>query len=335
VIDVAVEVRAAETRIRPHVLTTPALPAVGLSAEVGSSVVLKCENLQHTGSFKVRGALSKVLALGDSERDRGLITASTGNHGAGVAFAARLVGTEALVVVPDDANSSKLAAIQRLGGTIRVIGRDSVESEAGARELATELGKTYVSPYNDPQIIGGQGTIGLELVDQVDGLDTVYVAVGGGGLASGVAGILKALSPSTRITGCSPEASAVMYHSLRAGEILDLPSEPTLSDGTAGGVESGSITFDLLARFLDDFVTVPEEDIRRAFIELIEVEHLLVEGSAAMAYAAARQHARSGEGTVAVILCGGNVGVERLRSVLNSGSTLDQAWRDAVSSSGD
>ncbi len=317
-IDVLAEVRAAEARIRPHVMTTPAVPAVGLSAELGVPVVLKCENLQHTGSFKVRGALSKVLTLSDEEIRRGIITASTGNHGVGVAHAAAVVGTEALVVVPDDANPSKLAAIQRLGASIQVVGQDSVESETGARQLAAELGRTYISPYNDAAIIGGQGTIGLELLDQVKQLDAVYVAVGGGGLASGVAGTLKALSPATRVIGCSPEASAVMYHSLRAGEILDLPSEPTLSDGTGGGVESGSITFDLLARYLDDFLTVTEEDIRRAFLDLVEVEHLLVEGSAAMAYAAARQHASAGrQGTVAVILCGGNVGVDRLRYILD------------------
>lgn len=315
-IDVAAAVRAAEERVRPHLITTPAVPSVSLSSVVGSPVVLKCENLQHTGSFKVRGALSKVLALHRDERDRGIVTASTGNHGAGAAYAARIVGAKALVVVPAGANPSKLAAIERLGATIETIGHDSVDAEAGARKLAAESGRTFISPYNDLEIIGGQGTIGLELLEQVEDLDVVYVAVGGGGLASGMAGIIKALSPSTRIIGCSPTASAVMYHSLRAGEILDLPSEPTLSDGTAGGVEAGSITFDVLARLLDDFVTVAEDDIRRAFLELIELEHQLVEGSAAMAYAAARQHVTKGQGTAAVILCGGNVGVDRLRTIL-------------------
>jgi threonine dehydratase len=316
VTDVAAEVRAADERARPYLLTTPVVPAVGLSAEVGSSFVLKCENLQHTGSFKVRGALSKTLALSAEERGRGIVTASTGNHGAAVAHAARIVGTEALVVVPDNANPSKLAAIERLGAQIEVIGHDSVESESGARRVAAERGRTYVSPYNDAQVIGGQGTLGIELLEQVQSLDAVYVGGGGGGRASGVAGIIKALSPSTRVIGCSPAASAVMYHSLRAGQILDLPSGPTLSDGTAGGVEVDAITFDLLAELLDDFVVVEEVDIHQAFIDLIELEHLLVEGSAAMAYAAARQHAIAGEGTTAVIMCGGNVGVDRLQATL-------------------
>ncbi len=315
-IDVAADVRAAEARIRPHLLTTPVVPAVGLTVEIGSQVVLKCENLQHTGSFKARGALSKVLSLSSDEMDRGIVTASTGNHGAAVAYAAKIVGADALVVVPDNASPAKLAAIERLGGHIQVRGSDSVDSETAARALAAERGMTYISPYNDRQVIGGQGTLGLELLEQVDDLAAVYVAVGGGGLASGVAGVIKALSPTTRIIGCSPAASAVMYHSLRAGRILDLPSEPTLSDGTAGGVEVEAITFDILAGLLDDFVTVEEGDIRRAFLDLIEIEHQLVEGSAAMAYAAARSAATAVDGTTAVILCGGNVGLGKLRRVI-------------------
>jgi len=316
VIDVPAEVHAAEDRIRPYLLTTPVVPAVGLTEAVGSAVVLKCDNLQHTGSFKARGALSKTLALTSDELARGIVTASTGNHGAAVAYAARIVDAEALVVVPDSANPSKLAAIERLGGRIHVHGSDSVQSETGARELAAGRGMTFISPYNDPQIIGGQGTLGLELLDQVEELAEVFVAVGGGGLASGVAGIIKARSPSTRVVGCSPAASAVMYHSLKAGEILDLPSEPTLSDGTAGGVEVGAITLDVLAEVLDDFVTVDEDDIRSAFIDMIEIEHMLVEGSAAMAYAACRAHGQAGEGTTAVIMCGGNVGTDKLRGIL-------------------
>lgn len=313
---VAAEVRVAEERARPHLLTTPTVPSLGLTGTSGSPVVLKCENLQHTGSFKARGALSKVLSLSREALDRGVITASTGNHGAAVAYACGIVGVSPTVVVPADANPSKLAAIERLGGRIETVGTDSVESELGARRLAEQRGLTFVSPYNDPAVIGGQGTLGLELLEQVKDLGTVFVAVGGGGLASGVAGIIKAVSPSVRVIGCSPANSAVMYHSLRVGGILDMPSDPTLSDGTAGGVEPGAITFDLLAELLDDFVTVEEDDIRSAFLELIDVEHLLVEGSAAMAYAAARAHDRLREGTTAVILCGGNVGTHKLRAIL-------------------
>ena len=315
-IDVAAQVRAAEERARPYLLTTPAVSSIGLSAAVGSPVVLKCENLQHTGSFKARGAVSKVLSLTAEELERGIVTASTGNHGAAVAYAGSIVGVAPTVVVPDNANPSKLAAIERLGGHIEVQGTDSVESELGARRAAEERGLTFVSPYNDPAVIGGQGTLGLELLEQVPDLSAVFVAVGGGGLSSGVAGIVKAVSPGIRVIGCSPANSAVMYHSLQAGQILDMPSDPTLSDGTAGGVEPDAITFDILDALLDDFVTVEEDAIREAFLELIEVEHLLVEGSAAMAYPAASDNARAIEGTTAVILCVGNVGVEKLRGIL-------------------
>lgn len=315
-IDVAAEVRAAEERVRPYLLTTPVVPSTGLSRAFGSPVVLKCENLQHTGSFKARGAVSKVLSLGADELARGVVTASTGNHGAAVAYAGAIVGVAPTVIVPQGANPSKLAAIERLGGRIEVIGTDSVESELGARRMAEERGLTFISPYNDPAVIGGQGTVGLELLAQVSDLVAVVVAVGGGGLASGVAGAIKAHRPGVRVIGCSPANSAVMYHSLQAGRILDLPSEPTLSDGTAGGVEPRAITLEILDELLDDFVTVEEAGIRSAFLELVETEHLLVEGSAAMAYAAARAHARASAGTTAVILCGGNVGIERLRQIL-------------------
>jgi threonine dehydratase len=316
VIDVAAEVRAAEARSRPDLLTTPVVPAAGLSSLIGSPVVLKCENLQHTGSFKARGAVSKVRSLTRAELDRGIVAASTGNHGAAVAYAGRLVGAAPLVFVPADANPSKLAAIERLGGRVEVHGSDSVESELAARRMAEERGLTFISPYNDAAVIGGQGTLGLELLAQVPDLSTIFLAVGGGGLASGVAGFVKAARPSVHIVGCSPAASAVMYHSLHAGRILELPSDPTLSDGTAGGVEPGAITLELLGSLLDDFVTVPEADIRRAFLELIELEHLLVEGAAAMAFAAAAAYPHHSAGTSVVVLSGGNVGTTRLRQVL-------------------
>jgi threonine dehydratase len=309
-------VRAARARFGGYLAPTPVVRSTGLCDDADRPAWLKLENLQPTGSFKVRGALNKLRTLGRTELDRGIITASTGNHGAAVAWAAAIVGAEVRVVVPAGANPAKLAAIERLGARIETIGSDSVEAEHGARRLAVERGATFVSPYNDLDVIAGQGTLAAELHEQVGKLEAVYVAVGGGGLAAGVAGYLADVAPGTRIVGCSPAASAVMYHSLQAGRVLELPSEPTLSDGTAGGVERDAITFGILDRLLDDFVLVDEVAIRTALIELIDVEHLLVEGSAAMAYAAAREHARAGGGAIAVIMCGGNVGSERLRAIL-------------------
>ncbi len=316
--DVAALVRAAESRIRPHIVRTPVLESRFLGQALGSRVVLKCENLQRTGSFKVRGALNTVLALDDSTRAKGVATASTGNHGAAVAHAARVVGTRAVVFVPEHAIQSKVAAIRDLGAEIVVHGEDCVQSEAEARRWADANSVTYVSPYNDPAVVGGQGTVGLELAEQVDDLARVYVALGGGGLCSGIAGYLREASPSVQVIGCSPAASCVMIDSVGFGELRDLPSEPTLSDGTAGGVELDSITFPIVRDTVAEFVKVDEDAIRAAFADVIEHEKMLVEGAAAMAYGACRQHATEPvEGTTAIVLCGANVGVERLRAILD------------------
>ncbi|MBL8699601.1 MAG: pyridoxal-phosphate dependent enzyme, partial [Alphaproteobacteria bacterium] len=234
--DVVAEVEAAERRIRPHVRETPLVEAADSGAG-GVRLFYKCENLQHTGSFKARGALSKLLSLSAEEVRRGIVTASTGNHGAATAFAARRIGARAIVYVPEGASPAKLAAIARLGGEIRRHGEDSVESELKARMVAEETGAVFVSPYNDPQVVGGQGTIGVELARALDRIDIVYVAVGGGGLIGGIAGWLTARRPDVRIVGVQPENSQVMRQSVLAGRMLELPSLPTLSDGTAGGVE--------------------------------------------------------------------------------------------------
>ena len=316
-IDVAREVADAEARIRPHIRETPLEPSPYFGAAGSAEVVLKCENLQHTGSFKVRGALSKVLSLSEEERARGVVTASTGNHGAAVSFALGKVGGTGVVFVPETAAATKLAAIERLGGEIRRHGTDSGETELFARRYAEETGATYVPPYNDARVIGGQGTIGAELARQADRLDAVYVSVGGGGLIAGIGGYLKGLSPDTQVIGCSPAASQVMVQSVAAGKILDLPSEPTLSDGTAGGVEPDAITLPLVQRYVDRFVTVSEAEIRAALRQFMDAHHMMIEGAAAVAIAAYLKDAAAWRGkTVAIVLCGANISLEVLRDVL-------------------
>jgi threonine dehydratase len=315
--EVAAEVERAEARIRPHTRETYLQRSEYLSALGGADVHCKLENLQHTGSFKARGAMNKLLTLTADERGRGVITASTGNHGAAVARSARQMDTACTVVVPEHADSSKLAAIERLGATVRPHGDDCVESERFARRWAAEHGATYVSPYNDPLVVGGQGTVGLELARQIDHVDAVFVAVGSGGLISGTAGYLKARRPDVRFIGCSPENSAVMMQSVKAGRILDLPSLPTLSDGTAGGVEEDSITFDLVRTLVDDWVTVTEHEIGDSLRRFVDAEHLLIEGAAAVAVASYEKLAeRFGGQTVVVVICGGNIGAGTLRTLL-------------------
>jgi threonine dehydratase len=311
------DVLAADSRIRPFTRETYLERSPYLSEAGGADVWVKCEHLQHTGSFKARGAMNKVLALTDEERAAGVVTASTGNHGLAVARAAREVGVAALVFVPVTADQGKVAAIGSLGAEVRTHADDSGETEVYARAYAAEHAMAYVSPYNDPLVIAGQGTVGLELTRQLGQFDAVFVALGGGGLISGVAGYLKSVGRAASVVGCSPENSAVMIRSVKAGRILDLASLPTLSDGTAGGVEAGAMTFDLCRTLVDTYVTVSEDAIRDALRGFVAGHRQLIEGSAAMAIASFLDaRARWLGARVVIVLCGGNISAETLRAVL-------------------
>lgn len=311
-------VLAAERRIRGHVRETPVEPSPALGESAGCRVHLKLENLQRTGSFKLRGATNKLRSLDGPDRSRGVVAASTGNHGMAVACAARSLSCGALIFVPDNAVESKVEAIRGFGAEIVRHGDDSVAAEIAARSHAVEHGKTFVSPYNDPEVIGGQGTIARELERQIDGrIDAVFASLGGGGLVSGVGGYLKSVDPEVRVGACSPENSRVMHESLRAGKILELASEPTLSDGTAGGVEPGAITFDLCREIIDDSIVVGEDEIRHALRLIVEQHHTLIEGAAAVAVAgflAAKERYRGQN--VVIVLCGANIDSRTLKTVL-------------------
>ncbi|MEZ4589320.1 MAG: threonine/serine dehydratase [Gemmatimonadales bacterium] len=308
----------ADERIAPHVRRTPLLESAWLSEATGATALLKLESLQHTGSFKLRGALNKVLSLTPEERARPIVTASTGNHGAAVAYALARVGLTGTVYVPHDAEPSKVARIERLGARVVAHGRDSAEAESYARALAAREGHVFISPYNDPDVVAGQGTAGLEIVRAVDRVDAIVVAVGGGGLISGVAGVIKATWPDAVVIGAAPRASAVMLESVRAGRILELESEPTLSDGTAGGVEADAITFPWCRDLVDEWDAVGEDEIAAAMRRVILDDHLVVEGSAAVAVASAeRTGRRFAGGCVVALVCGGNVGPGTISRVLD------------------
>lgn len=310
-------VEAAARRIAPHARRTPLLRSPALSEATGAEVHLKLESLQYTGSFKLRGALNKVLSLPEAERARGVVTASTGNHGAAVAHALRTVGATGTIYVPETADPDKLRRIRALGGRVEVHGRDSAEAEVHARAVAAERGLTYISPYNDPEVVAGQGTAGLEIADELPAPDAVIVAVGGGGLIAGVAGYLDAVSPGTAIVGCSPRNSAVMAESVRQGRLLALESLPTLSDGTAGGVEPDAITFPWCRDLVDEWDLVEEAEIAAAMRAALLDEHLVIEGSAGVAVATALRHgSRWRGGRIVALICGGNVGPETLRRIL-------------------
>ena len=317
--DLLAEAETAARRIAPYVRRTYLDPCPSFSALTGAEVLCKLENLQPTGSFKVRGATNKLLSLSAAERARGVMTASSGNHGAATAFGLGRLGAKGVVYVPEVATESKIAAIKRLGAEVRVYGHDGGVTEVHARKTAAEEGMSFISPYNDPQVIAGQATVGLELLDQAEDIGAVFVAVGGGGLIGGIAGILKSRAPGIEIYGCSPENSKVMMESVKAGEILDLPSLPTLSDGTAGGVEPGSITFPLCRDLVDRYVAVSEAEIAEALRTFLAQHHMLIEGAAAVALAAMLKvkDRIAGKRAIAVI-CGANIGLDDLRSVLNS-----------------
>lgn len=309
-------VGAAARRLESRVRRTFLEPSAWLGQASGSDVRLKLEHLQITGSFKLRGAFNKILTLSEDEAQAGVVTASSGNHGMATAYALKACGKRGAIYLPETVAKTKLDALRRLGADPRLVGLESGDAELAARQAAEREGKVYVSPYNDPQVIAGQGTLGVELLADWPDLEAVFVSVGGGGLISGIGSFLKTERPAIRIIGCLPENSPVMYESVRAGRIVQCPNLPTLSDGTAGSVEEGSITFDLCRQVVDEFILVSEEEIALAMRRLIVEQRMVVEGSAAVAVAALLKSGRrfSGKKT-AIVLCGGNVDAEIVKRV--------------------
>lgn len=308
-------IAAAERQLRPHIRETMLVHSPALSDRAGADVWLKCENLQVTGSFKVRGATNRLMNLRLDAGRRGVVAASSGNHGVAVAHAGRALGIPVTVYVPDFASPVKVAAMERLGATVVRFGTDGLDTELEARKVAAVRNREYISPYNDLLVMAGQGTIGVELRRQLPDLAAVVIAVGGGGLIGGVAAYLKHHQPDVRVIGAQPSNSRVMAESVRAGRMLDLPSEPTLSDGTAGGVEMDSVTFPFCRDLVDEWIDVPEADIAQSMRQTIEEEHMLIEGAAAVAVAVAAGRRTSFTGPVIIILCGANVSADRIRAI--------------------
>ena len=315
--DIVREVLQAEHRIRPYIREIPLEYSFPLSEMTGSRVLLKLENLQYTGSFKVRGAMNALLSLTPQQRAGGVVTASSGNHGIAVAFGLHTLKIDGTIFVPEGTSPAKVAAIHSYGADVRFCGKDSVVTEVYARSYAERHDKVYISPYNDVRVVGGQGTIGVELCRQAEHVDVVLAALGGGGMISGIAAYLKTVFAHAEVIGCSPEHSPVMAKSVQAGQILEMESLPTLSDGTAGGVERDAITFPLCQQLVDDFILVTEEEIRQAMRVCIETQHMLIEGAAGVPLAALlKTPQRFREKTVVVVLCGANLSLETLKTVL-------------------
>jgi threonine dehydratase len=318
--DIVQNILEAHSRLNPYALETPLVRSLAFSQATGAEVWLKLENLQPTGSFKVRGALNKLLSLPPEQLAKGVVAASSGNHGAGVAWGLAKLGAKGIVFVPEGASPTKLEAICRLGAEVRVYGTDGADTEVYAREYAHQNGLSYISPYNDPDVIAGQGTIGVEIAEQMGDPvqpDAVFVTVGGGGMISGIASYLKSVSPTVQMIGCQPENDAAMLASVRAGRIVEIDAKPTISDGSAGGLEPGAITFDLCQRLVDAWVTVSEAEIRAAMRAFLETEQGGLEGAAGVALAAFFKTAEQYKGkTMVVVICGANISPEKLKTVL-------------------
>ena len=309
--------RAAQS-LRDHVVHTPTVPSPWLSSATGAEVRLKLENVQHTGSFKLRGATHALLRLPPTVRSGGVVAASSGNHGLGLAAAAQKLGVPATVYVPSTTPVSKRESIARFGASVLVHGDDCLVAEQHARTVAAAKGRPYVSPYNDADVIAGQGTVAVELLEQWPEVEVVYASLGGGGLIGGMAAFARAVRPSIEWVACSPIRSRAMAECVRQGRIVDVPCHDTLSDSTAGGVEPGAITFALCQQVVGRYLDVDEPAIASALLATLEHQHLLVEGAAAVAIAGCLQ-ARDRRGRrAAVVVCGGNLPLSRLRSVLLS-----------------
>ncbi len=315
----------ASRRIDGHAVRTPLVISEPMSLRCGSTIVIKTEHRQRTGSFKIRGALNKVFGLSEDRAGTGVITASSGNHGIGVATAAAARGIACTVYLPAHASTSKIDAIKRLGATIVTVDDpDTAAAERLARTTASERDVTFISPYNDLDVVAGQGTIGKEIAEDWDAvgvgpLDAIVVAVGGGGLISGIATWLKSHRSEIVVVGASPENDQAMAASVAAGEIIEPPAHPTFSDGTAGALEAGSVTFELCRSLVDRWLTIDERGIALGVKAMIDDHHELIEGSAGLAIAAAQRYGAENPGSsIAVVSCGANVSSAALGRMLDA-----------------
>ena len=309
------DVQAAAERLAGVARRTPLERADALSEAAGADVYLKLEGMQRTGSFKLRGGYNAVAALTPAERARGVVTASAGNHGQGVALGARLLGARAVVFVPRSAPEVKQRRIVRHGAELRPVAGSYDDAHAAAAAFAAEMGAVFVSPVSDPAVTAGQGTVGLEIFEDLPGVRTIVAPVGGGGLIGGIGTVARALGPGVRVVGVQTDQTAAMHASLAAGRLTSPPYGPTLCEGLTGDVDDASVA--LARRVVDEVVLVSEDAVRRAIRWLYVEEGVLAEGSAAVAAAALLEGAIPElEGPVAVVLTGSNIDAARLVPIL-------------------
>ncbi len=310
---------AARERIREHIYHSPCPYSLSLSRLCGSEVYCKLDHLQVTGSFKERGARNKLMLLSAESRSRGVVAVSAGNHALGLAFHGRELGVPVTVVMPKWAPLVKVSNCRGFGAEVVQHGESFAEARARALEIGAQRGMTFVPPYDDEDIIAGQGTLGLELLEDLPELDAVIVPVGGGGLIAGIATAIKSLRPSTTVIGVEALSAPTMHEALAAGHPVPITSKPTLADGLAVA-QAGEFCFPIAKRLVDRFVLVDEAQIAQAVLRLLEHEKQVVEGAGAVPLAAlmARDLGLEGQ-TVALVLCGGNIDVTMIARVIDRG----------------
>lgn len=311
------EIREAAKNIRGIAFRTPLYKSEYLSRRFDANVFMKLECYQPTRAFKIRGAANKILSLSKAERSRGVVAASSGNHGLAVAYIANLLGIKATIVVPEHAVREKVEAIQEQGGTVVQYGRSHHERFSRAIDIQRNEGASLVHPFDDPKVIAGQGTIGLEILEDLPDVDSVIVPVGGGGLISGISLSVKAGKKDTRIYGVQSDRAGSMYESLKAGKPVMLEDTHTIADGLAPG-QPGELTFRVTKEYVDSILLTSDESIQLATKTALEALHLMIEPSAAAAIAVvgSAYRPRRGESLVLVV-SGGNISLKLLRELLN------------------
>jgi threonine dehydratase len=316
-LDVPQLVLEAHERCQEHLPPTPLEYSRYLSETIEGEVWLKLDSMQRTGSFKFRGALNKILSLTEAELDKGVVSASTGNYAFAVAEAMRIRKRRATIYVAEDIDPARLAELRAHGLDLVVYGEAAWDAEKEARRVAEDKDMIYVSPYNDPLVVGGQGTCGYEISKQLSDVEAALFACGAGGLLTGSAGWLKSQNPKVEAFGVSPENSPVMYESVRANKIVEMETYPTLADTCAGGVDLDSITLDLCQRYADEIMLINETEIEASIRLLFERHRLVVEGSGALSVGGLlkRKEYFKGKKVVAVI-CGRNIPLELFKRII-------------------
>jgi len=316
------DIYMARKRISSIVKRTPLVSSPSLTEHVGVPVYLKLENLQETGTFKIRGVTNKLFSLTGDEKARGIITFSAGNHGRAAAYIAKQLGINAVVCISQRVPSYRVEAIKRLGGELVVYGKSQDEAMYHASELAEKQGLTWIDAFDDPFIIAGHGTIGLELLEDLPEVDTVVVPLSGGGLISGIALALKSASRAIRVIGASLEVAPVMYHSLKVGHPVEIEEKDSIADALLGGIGlDNQYTFRMVQEYVDDVILLSDEEIAESMAFALDKHHLIVEGAGAVSIAALlTQKVREIGEKVVVVVSGGNVDLPLLLKIAQNRS---------------